>query len=799
MENGWPARYTTCMNDIFVIIRRNIASPIVIAIFILVVVLVVLGERRDPWFISVVIGINVLLAIIQEIRAQRALKKLELMSAPRARRLTADDTYEDVLFDELALDDVIRLQAGDELPADVKLLASHGMEVNESMLTGESAPIEKSRGQDVYAGSIVVAGTGAGRVAAVGAGTKAGIMTATLKRYSPQSTPLQRAINRAITALTFGALALSVVIYVVYHAAGHNAVHIFKTITAAAVMLVPEGLLLASSLLLAFGSLKLAQAKVLPQKLAAIEAMALLNVLCVDKTGTLTSDVITFESFELSQSHATIDTRRLHALIGIMARETSGDNPTGQALIQALGTSEPYRVVDTLAFSSMRKLSGVRIEYDTELTTLMMGAPEYLSHYASLSANDEARIRALTRDGKRVLAVALFDDQATPLKRLAPDSGRIVGWLVLTNPLREGVTDTVKYLQSNGVSLRVISGDSPETVQYVAKAAGIVRVDRMTTGAELALLDDAAWRETVARTTIFARVLPEQKERLIETFIQNNQFTGMVGDGVNDALALKKANLGVAMYAGAAATRRVADIVLLDNSFTSLPLGMKLGNRIMQAIELIAALFFHKITYGVTLLLLTLFLGMTYPFAPRHATFMNMFLVTLPTVMWAFFPPKPKHRIDPRRFWRDTLQPVIPIGMMSGAVVTLFYWLALSEHPRDRAGVVTSTVLVATFFGIWMVFLASRLLNVKYDKFTRLARAAYLIAVGLVAVVSLGSGALRDFFDFSRPAWSFVVPMVIIIGAVATIQYLLATHVGNRLRAMQAAVATTDDVTDKLM
>jgi cation-transporting ATPase E len=774
------------MKDFLVILRRNVLSPIVIAILVLASTLLVLGERRDAWFISVVIIVNTVLAIVQEVRAQQALKKLELMSAPRARRLLTGDELEEVMYDQLQLGDTIRIQAGDEIPADAELLINHGLEVDEGLLTGESTPIDKQRGQPLYAGSVAMAGAATAKVTAVGASTKAGTMTATLKSYTPQLTPLQQAINRAITYLTYGALALAVVIFVAYHATGQDAVRIFKTITAAAVTIVPEGLLLASSLLLAFGSLKLAQARVLPQKLAAIEAMALLSVLCVDKTGTLTSNTITFDSFVPPQSFNAREIERLRTLIGILARETGSDNPTGQAVMQALGATTPYKVVATLAFSSARKLSGVRVEYDGATTTLLMGAPEYIAEYAPLTEEDGHLIRQAALDGKRVLAVAVIDDNETALKQLTPGSGQLGGLVFLTNPLREGVTDTVAYLQGAGVSLRVISGDSPDTVRYVAAAAGIVAVDRVITGAELALLDDVAWRDAVTTTTIFARVLPEQKERIITTLMADGQFTGMVGDGVNDALALKRADLGVAMYAGAAASRRVADIVLLDNSFTSLPLGMKLGNRIMQAIELIAALFFHKIIFGVTLLLATLALGEVYPFAPRHVTFMNIFLVTLPTVMWAFFPPRPQHRINPQLFWHDTLRPVIPIGLISGGVVTVFYWAASLIRPHDRVGVVTSTVLIATFFGIWMVFLSSRMLGVVYDHVTRLARAAYLVAVVIVAFVSFGTGLLRDFFDFSRPSWSFLWPAALLVTAAAMLQYQVARRAGNRLRNRQA-------------
>lgn len=782
MENSSSARYTTCMKDVLIIIRRNVASPIVIAIVVLATTLLILGERRDAWFISVVITVNTLLAIVQELRARHALKKLELLSAPRARLIRDDGRIDEVMFDELAIGDTIRLQTGDEIPADAEVVTSHGIEVNESMLTGEAASIEKVHRQMVYAGSMVVAGAADVKVTAVGAATKAGTMTATLRRYTPQLTPLQRAINRAITLLTYGALVLAILIFVVYYASGQDAVRIFKTITAAAVTIVPEGLLLASSLLLAFGSLKLAQARVLPQKLAAIEAMALLDVLCVDKTGTLTSEAITFDSWVPIGRTSEAQTARWQRLVGMMARETSGDNPTGEAIIQALGSPEPYKVVGILAFSSARKLSGTRIECDGDMATMMIGAPEYLVTYAPLSSGVEQQISELARQGKRVLAVATFDDHETPLKQLALGSGTVVGLVVLTNPLREGVTETVAYLQQQGVSLRVISGDNPETVQYVAAAAGIADAERVTTGTELALLDDSAWRTAVESTIVFARVLPEQKDRIIATLHDRDAFVGMVGDGVNDALALKTADLGIAMYAGAAASRRVADIVLLDNSFTSLPLGMTLGNRIMQAIELISILFYHKIIYGVTLLLVTLAIGLPYPFAPRHVTFLNIFLVTLPTVMWAFFPPTPKHRINPRGYWHDTLRPVAPIALISGGVVTAFYTVATLVRPHDHSGVATSTVLVATFFGIWTVFLASRMLGVVYDRMTRLARAAYLLAVACVALISFGSATLRDFFDFSRPTWGFFIPALLLIVCAAIAQYQLARRAGDRFR-----------------
>lgn len=763
------------MRDYLDIIRRNLMSPIVIAIFLLALALLYAGERRDAWFISVVIAVNTIIGIVQEVRAKYALKQLELMSAPRARLVRGDEVAE-VMYDALQVGDEILLEAGDELPADGVVLSARGLEVNESMLTGESASIDKKKHDEVYAATTVIAGSARVRVTAVGDATKAGAISATLKQYTPRLTPLQQAIQNAITFLTYCAIALSLLVFARYRIAGFESVRILKTIITSAITIVPEGLLLASSLLLAFGSLKLAQAKVLPQKLSAIEAMALLNILCTDKTGTLTSDEITLERVEPFGS----GNEPVKQLAAMVAHETSGGNATGQAIITALDLPYEYTVDDILAFSSARKFAGVRARVDGRVRTLIMGAPEYVARMAPLSTTEQQQIEKWTDDGLRVLLLAEFDDNNTPLKSLKPGSGRPLAVVLLRNLLRDGVVDTVAFLQRQGVNIRVISGDNPRTVQYVARAAGINNPDTAITGAELAELDEPAFATAADQHTIFARVLPEQKERLIAHFSQqNHQFTGMVGDGVNDALALKKADLGVAMYAGAPASRRVADIILLNNSFNSLPLGMRLGNQIMQAIEVIATLFFHKIIYGLVLLAVTLVLGVIHPYAPRHITFLNIFLVTMPTIMWTLFPPRSHHRINPHNFWRDTLGAVTPIALVSGAAVSITYLMLRVMQPHDQDTVSTMTVLVATFFGVYLVFLVGPMLGVVLDRRAKTARMLYIAAALLVASTSFAVPLLRRFFDFTIPTLAMIGPVAGVVVIAALLQWHLARRAGK--------------------
>ena len=801
------------MRDYLDIIKRNLLSPIVLAIFLLAGALIYVREYRDAWFISVVIVVNSLIGIVQEIRAKRVLHRLELMSAPRARVLRDGQAVE-VPYDSLMVDDEIILRAGDELPADATVTVSKGLELNESMLTGESAAVEKAVGDTVLAATTVLAGEGTARVTAVGDQTKAGAISQVLKRYKPELTPLQMAIWRAITFLTYGAIILAALIFIVYYLSGDNMVIILKTITSSAVTVVPEGLLLASSLLLAFGSLRLAQAKVLPQKLAAIEAMALLNLLAVDKTGTLTSDevtlerVVAFDDAGVSMGSAIATSEKLHAarpmiarvsdfsestiasLAALIAHETSGGNITGQAILAEITPPKHADIVEVMAFSSARKMAGVRAKVDGAVRTLMMGAPEFVAKLAPVDTMLQRQLDEWADSGLRVLMLAEFDDETTKLKDLPDGSGRAIGAVILRNSLRDGVIDTVKFLQEQGVVIRVISGDNPRTVQHIARQAGIANPDKAILGSALAGLNDKAFDKAADEHTIFARVLPEQKERLIAHFKQSGKFTGMVGDGVNDALALKKSDLGVAMYAGAPASRRVADIILLNNSFTSLPIGMKLGNRIMQAIEVIATLFFHKIIYGVVLLLSTMLVGLNYPYAPRHITFLNIFLVTMPTIMWTLFPPRPRHRVNPAHFWRDTLQAVAPIALLTGLTVAFTYWSGVTLHPHQAAEAATMTVLTATFFGIYLVFLVGPMLGVVLDKRAHLARTLYLAGVLFVTLVSFGIEPLRQFFDFTMPNVALLWPGIAVVVPVALAQWWLARRAGRKF-------ADTVEVADK--
>ncbi len=765
------------MKHIRNIIFRNFISPISIAIFVLAAGLFYLGELRDAWFISVVILVNSTIGSIQEIRAYLTLKKIELLSAPRARVFRGEN-IEEVLFNELQVGDKIQLKTGDEVPADAKILSANSFEIDEAILTGESLAVKKIKNSEILAGSIVVSGDAVAEVTAVGEDTKSGQMTKKLKTYKPNLTPIQQNISKLISGMTYFAIFLAIAVIWRYAHLGNSQVEILKTITSAAVVVVPEGLLLASSLLFAYGSLRLLQAKVLPQKISAIEDMALLQILATDKTGTLTSPEIIFESLE-NLSDETDET--LQKVLVELNSQSQEKNATAQSILSEFRDGKTgLKVIDAMAFSSARKLSGITVSGDNIERSVVFGAPEFILKNCvdeKISQQISERVNALAEKGLRVLLLAEFQKTGNISKLLKTEKLQPLAIVTLKNSLRQNVSETVDFLQKRGVSLRVISGDNPRTVSFIAKEAGIIDPDKFITGAELNEMSEEDFEKAVMENTIFARVLPEQKEKIISIFQKNKLYTGMIGDGVNDALAIKKADLGISMFDAAPATRRVADLVLMDNSFTSLPSGVKIGDRIMLAIEMIAVLFFHKIILGLTILFVSLSLGIDYPFLPRHITYMNFILVTLPTILTTLFPPIPVGKINPQNFWRDTLRNIAPIAVLSGFAVSMIYVVMISdlENPslNQIRGVLATVVVIAAYFGVFVTILGEKMLSSKLIRNTIYRRVLYILVTVLFTGAVFGSRLLRDFFEFNLPSIEKIWFVIGVVMVVSIVQFIM--------------------------
>ena len=394
-----------------------------------------------------------------------------------------------------------------------------------------------------------------------------------------------------------------------------------------------------------------------------------------------------------------------------------------------------------------------------------------------ISQQISERVNSLAEKGLRVLLLAEFQKTGKISELLKTEKLQPLAIVTLKNSLRRNVSKTVDFLQRRGVSLRVISGDNPRTVSFIAKEAGILNPDKFITGAELNDMSEEDFEKAVMENTIFARVLPEQKEKIISIFQKNKLYTGMIGDGVNDVLAIKKADLGISMFDAAPATRRVADLVLMDNSFTSLPSGVKIGDRIMLAIEMIAVLFFHKIILGLTILFVSLSLGIDYPFLPRHITYMNFILVTLPTILTTLFPPIPVGKINPQNFWRDTLYNIAPIAVLSGFAVSMIYVVMISdlENPSldQIRGVLATVVVVAAYFGVFVTILGEKMLSSKLIRNTIYRRVLYILATVLFTGAVFGSRLLRDFFEFNLPSIEKIWFVISVVMVVSIVQFIM--------------------------
>jgi cation-transporting ATPase E len=762
------------------IIFRRLATPMFVIILILASVLLALGEKQDALFVMSVVTFNATLGIVQELRARATLRRLELMNRPKAR-LLKDGQESLVDYQELKLQNLIVLQAGDEVPADVKLTETNGLECDESILTGESKPVKKQVSDLLYASTVVTAGTAKAIVEAIGEETKVGQMSAKLKSYDPQLSPLQSSISRAIQCLTIVAVVVGTLFFFTYITHDASMVRTIEVVTTATMNVVPEGLLLASTVFLAYGSLRLSKAQVLPQKISAIESLALVDLICLDKTGTLTSPQISLHKFETwLRPSDEIKKKNLKKLVAALAKEAGSNNSTSRAILAALPAplSLNYILRQTINFSSERKMSAIKVSYRLHEYNIMMGAPEYIETVAPSSDKMQRRLTELQDGGLRVVQVALFP-KGTDLESNNLSGGRSVALISFSNELRNGVIETIDFMQQQDISVRIISGDNPNTVKFIAKKAGINNSDQVIIGAELAKLKGKKWDKVVRETTIFARVLPDQKEKIITTFKKLGFYTAMVGDGVNDALAIKTADIGIAMNAGSAATKRVSDVVLLNDAFTALPMGMKVGNQIMLAIEMVAVLAFHKVLFGLVVSYLSMTLEVPYPFAPRHITFINMFLMTLPTLIVTLFTPQPTYKINPRYFWRDTLLDVFPLALLSGVGIFASYILTTGLSPDGSTGGATMTVLSATFFGMYMFFLANHMFATKQTKTVKVATIAYIAMSSLIAITSFSVGILRKFFEFYKPeGWGIILSILTVVG-LAYVQY----HIADRIRA----------------
>lgn len=760
------------------IFYRNILTPTTILIGILVIVLIYLGQRNDAYFLASTITINSMIGIIQEIRASLALNRLELFQKQKVRREVGNKTVE-IDPEDIFVGDFLVIKNGDQIPADGIIQTAQNCQVDEALLTGESLPIDKNTGDKVYAGSLVIAGKATFRVNATGEETQLSNISKQLSAYQQKSTPLQRDIYQLIKWLTYLSIIVSIFIFIDKFEGRASLKDIMNMIVSGALSLVPEGLLLASTLLFSYGAIQMANSGVLVQYLAAIEGFGRLKFLCTDKTGTLTEPQPLVEKILPLPGHETEDTRQL---IWNFCQADPTPNPTQQAIMQHIALSKDidlqkvFPTKDFLPFNSQNKYSAVAFAEHT----IILGAPEMIipklsppkemnpKYWPTSDLLGDAEDYA--NQGLRVLLVADFGElKNRKIEELIQlPTAQAIAFILLSNPLRQGVQDSIFYLQANGVNLKVISGDNPSTVRYIAAEAGILGSDQIITGDQLALLSPKDWDKEVLRKSIFARILPDQKKRIIST-LKKKGFTGMVGDGVNDALALKNADLGVAMAEGSQASRQVADVVLLNNNFTTFPQGMRLGSQIILGLEMVTCLFLNRIVLSLILIFGGILFDLKYPFTAPQLFLLNIFVIGLPSLLWSLVPPKINHRLSSEHFFRRVLRFAIPNGLITGlAIGSAFASVGLTSLSEAR----TASLLVAFALGIYTFWLIPNSLHATVTRQLRSWQFGYFIFSLLILGILLTQNIFYRLL-YIQPLtlinWLFTLLAIVIAGIVQNI------------------------------
>ena len=731
------------------ILRANILTRFNLILGVLLAVILVVGEPQDALF-GIVLVTNALIGIGQELRAKRTLDRLAVLSAPRVR-VTRDGAPRDIAVDELVADDLVELRAGDQLVADGVVRDSAGLEADESLLTGESEPVDKRAGDQLLSGSFVVAGSGDYQATGVGAEAYARKLAAQARRFTVVRSELIAGINQILRYVTW-ALPPVAVLLVISQLHTHQTAREGATSTVAALVgMVPQGLVLLTSVAFGAAAVTLARRRVLVQQLPAVEGLARVDVVCLDKTGTLTDGTVAFDRLIRLDDQAPAE-----AALGALA-----DDEARNATLAAIGRACPpprgWARQDTVPFSSARKWSAASFAGHG---SWVLGAPEMV--LAGSQDGLLSQAADLAADGRRVLALAHAPGPLTG--QALPPGLRAVAFISLEERLRSDAPDAIAYFTAQGVALKVISGDSPHTVGAVAARAGVPRAGDPVDARDLPE-DPGALGALLEEHSVFGRVTPHQKESMVKALQARGHTVAMTGDGVNDVLALKLADIGVAMGTGAAATKAVAELVLLDDRFATLPGVVAEGRRVTANIERVANLFITKTVWATLLAIATGVALMPYPFLPRHLTIIDTLAIGVPGFFLALAPNR--RRYVPG-FVGRVLRFAGPAGLIVAAATFSAYALARARGlPLSEQR--TAATLVALILSLCVLALLAIPLTWRRIALLAAALAAFVLlfpvpvvrtfyalelprgAIGsTLLIAALGAAALGGFWVLSR-------------------------------------------------
>ena len=731
------------------ILRANILTRFNLILGVLLAVILAVGQPQDALF-GIVLVTNALIGIGQELRAKRTLDRLAVLSAPRVR-VIREGAPLDIAVDELVADDLVDLRAGDQLVADGMVRESASLQADESLLTGESEPVDKRAGDQLLSGSFVAAGSGDYQATGVGAEAYARKLAAQARRFTVVRSELVAGINQILRYVTWAIPPVAAVL-VISQLHTHQTVREGATSTVAALVgMVPQGLVLLTSIAFGAAAVTLAGRRVLVQQLPAVEGLARVDVVCLDKTGTLTDGTVVFDSLVRLDDQAPAE-----AALGALA-DDQARNATLAAIGQAFPPPQGWARQDAVPFSSARKWSAASFAGHG---AWVLGAPEII--LAGSPDGRLSRAAGLAASGARVLALAHADG---PLRGQAlPPGLRPVAFIVLAERLRSDAPQTIAYFTAQGVALKVISGDSPRTVSAVAARAGMPRAGDPVDARDLPE-DPGALGTLLEEHSVFGRVTPHQKESMVQALQARGHTVAMTGDGVNDVLALKLADIGVAMGTGAPATKAVAELVLLDDRFATLPGVVAEGRRVTANIERVANLFITKTVWATLLAVAAGAALMPYPFLPRHLTIIDTLAIGVPAFFLALAPNRRRYLPG---FVGRVLRFAVPAGLIVAAATFSAYALARARG-LPLAEQRTAATLVALILSLCALTLLAMPLTWRRIALLVAALAAFVLlfpvptvrtfyalqlprgAIGsTLLIAALGAAALACFWVLSR-------------------------------------------------
>lgn len=759
-ENNYKVESSTL--SVPEIVRSNVCTYFNLVFAVIAVLLAIVGAWSDMLFLPIIVA-NTCIGIIQEVHSKKVLDKLSILNAPHAV-VIRDGKRQEIPADQLVLDDIVEFSAGSQIPADAKVVSGE-LQVNESLITGESDEIEKREGDSLLSGSFVVSGKACARLEKVGKDSYISKLTlqATKSKKGEQSEMI-RSLNYLIMVMGIIIIPIGIALFVQSFIYNEGTFHDSITgMVAAIIGMIPEGLYLLTSVALAVSSVRLAQKKVLIHDMKCIETLARVNVLCVDKTGTITEPGMHVYDFSVLDG---ADQLEISQLLADFVAAQEKDNATMEALKAHFSNGSGMRAREVYSFSSETKYSGAVMN---DGKSYVIGAPEFVLR--GQFAQYQEQIATYSSKGYRVLVFAQYEgtlDRKPLTEPVLP-----LCFVMLANPIRKGAKETFTYFAENDVDIKVISGDNPLTVSVIAAEAGIVGAERFVDASTLKEKED--YYRAVEEYTVFGRVTPSQKRMLVQALKEHKKTVAMTGDGVNDVLALKDADCSVAMASGSEAASNVAQLVLLDSDFSRMPSVVAEGRRVVNNIERTAALYIVKNIFSMLLAIFSVILMLDYSLEPSQVSLISMFTIGIPSFVLALEPNKELIR---GHFLTNVLVRALPAGLTDFIVVSGLV-IFCREFQVDLDCLSTSCTILVAIVGFMILHRIARPMNTGH----------IVMLVGVIAgwiLCMLFGGSFFGITGISKQCEMLMVIFAIITEPVLRYLSLIVEWISARCRMIHA-------------